>query len=256
MRRNSSGEVPSRVTKAEGYADQAHFGRDFKQEVGQTPRAFALTRAEFACLVGSCPMSPDAGNAAISASPGGYGPPPGGGPPGGYGPPPGGFGGPPGGGGGFGPPPGAPYGGFGMPPAGGPPGGLGDPAYAAGKVKAPALVMMICTAIGAVLQLLSMLLNILGTGVAAANGNSDQLAQQLTHGVVGAVINVVGILMSAACIFGFLKMMKLQNRGMAYAAVIASMIPCFGSCCYLNIFIGIWALITLADPAVKASFRS
>lgn len=142
-----------------------------------------------------------------------------------------------------------------MPPAGGP-GGMGDPAYAAGKVKAPALVMLICTAIGAVFQLLSMLMNILGTGMAAANGNSDQLAQQMTSGVMGVVINVVGILMSAACIFGFLKMMKLENRGMAYAAVIASMIPCFGSCCFLNIFIGIWALMTLADPAVKASFRS
>ena len=43
-------------------------------------------------------------------------------------------------------------------------------------------------------------------------------------------------------------------RGLAYAAVIMSMIPCTGSCCYLNIGVGIWALVVLADDNVKASF--
>jgi AraC-like DNA-binding protein len=27
-----------------GYADQAHFGRDFKRTIGQTPRSFAAAR--------------------------------------------------------------------------------------------------------------------------------------------------------------------------------------------------------------------
>jgi len=93
------------------------------------------------------------------------------------------------------------------------------------------------------------------TGVGVASGDGDEL-QRIMGGAVGAVMNVVGMLFSAFCIWAFLKMMRLENRTMAYVAVIASMVPCTGSCCYLNIFVGIWALMTLADPVVKQAYQS
>jgi hypothetical protein len=204
---------------------------------------------------------------AVNAAPGGYGGPPGGygGPPGGgYGPPPGGgYGGPPGGGygappgGGFGGPPG---GGFGGPPGGGfgpagPPGGGfdGDRALAEGKVKAPAITLLIFTVIGLLLQLVSLSMNILGTGI---NLSQNPEAAQLMSGAMGIGMNVFGLLGGAFSIVGFLKMMKLESRGIAFTAVIFSMIPCLGSCWCVNVGVGIWALVVLCDPNVKASFES
>jgi hypothetical protein len=75
-------------------------------------------------------------------------------------------------------------------------------------------------------------------------------------GAVGAAGAVIGLLGGAFTIFGCLKMMKLQSRGLAYAAVVCSMIPCLGSCWCVNLGVGIWALIVLSDVNVKASFES
>jgi len=163
-------------------------------------------------------------------------------------------GGPPMGGGGYGAPPppgfGPPGGGF--PPPGGP--ALpGDPSAAAAKVKTPALIMLICTAIGILLQLAALVMNILGAGIGAMEGGSDGVGS-IMSGVVGMVFNVIAILIAGFCIFGFTKMMKLQSRGVAFAAVILAMIPCFGACWCLNLPLGIWAIITLNDAQVKASF--
>lgn len=198
--------------------------------------------------------------------PGGYGGPPGGGyggpPPGGGGyggpppgaPPPGGFGGPPGGGYGA-PPPGAPPGfggpppGVGGPPGFGPPGGMGDRSVAEGKVKAPAIAMMVCAILGALFDLLQLVGHIVGTGMAVAG---DSEVEHLMNGLVGTVYEAVGLLCTGFCVYGLLKMMKLQSRTISYVAVIMSMLPCTGACCYLNVFIGIWALMVLADPVVKA----
>lgn len=190
-----------------------------------------------------------------SAGGGGYGPPPGGygPPPGGYGPPPGGYGAPPGG---YGAPP--PGGGYGAPPGGfgggfGPPGyGPGGSAEAEGKVKAPAIIMIVCSAIGILLQFASVLMNVVGAGMGAGNAEYSQLAS----GAMGIVFNIIAICVGSFCIFGLMKMMKLESRAMSYTAVILSMIPCFGSCWCINLFIGIWALMVLSDQQVKESFRS
>ncbi len=180
----------------------------------------------------------------------GPGGPPGYGPPG-YPPPPGGFGAPPGpmGPSGFGPPPPPGYGGY---------GGF-DPIGAAAKVKIPAIIMLVCTCIGMLLQIVSFFVNVLGTGAGIANGgarggNNGDAVAQLMSGAIGIVGNVIGLLAGGFAIYGFLKMMKLQSRGLAYAAIIMSMIPCTGSCCYLNLWLGIWALIVMNDENVKGSF--
>ncbi len=178
--------------------------------------------------------------------PGGYGPPAGppgyGAPPGGYGPPPGGYGPPPGGG--FTPPPG---GGFGGPP---------NPSKAQGMVSGPAIGLIVTAIIGILWQLVSFLMNLLGTGIGAmatAGGDSSGVGS-LFSGVVGLVFNVIWFLMGGLVIFGAIKMKNLQSYSLAMAASVVAALPCTSPCCFLGLPIGIWAIVMLMNQEVKGSF--
>lgn len=186
---------------------------------------------------------------------------------GGYGQqPPGGGWGPPGGAGGGGYPPPDPYGGGPpggnpyAPPAGGydPMGGGfgGDPNAAIAKLSAPALVLMITTALGIAMQLVWLALVIAGS--AMINRPEFQNGAQYRQGFMNFIWIFVALGIGAFTMFGFTKMKKGESWGLSLAAVIVSMIPCIGPCCCfsVNTFIGIWALVVLNDSQVKSAFRN
>lgn len=66
---------------------------------------------------------------------------------------------------------------------------------------------------------------------------------------VGMVGMVLGLLLSAVVIFGAVKMMNASSRGLAYVACILSLIICCPGLPF-----GIWGLVTLGKPDVKAVF--
>jgi len=51
-------------------------------------------------------------------------------------------------------------------------------------------------------------------------------------------------------------MMKLNNYGLCIAASIAALVPCLTPCCCLGLPAGVWALVVLCKPEVKAAFGS
>lgn len=71
----------------------------------------------------------------------------------------------------------------------------------------------------------------------------------------GRFANVLPLLAGAFTIFGALKMRKLEGYGLAMAASIVAMLPCVGPCCCIGLPAGIWAIVTLNKPEVKAAFR-
>jgi hypothetical protein len=75
---------------------------------------------------------------------------------------------------------------------------------------------------------------------------------QMIYGVVGAV----GAVLSVVIILGALGMMKAKNYGLALTASILSLIPVTNCCCFVATPIGIWALVSLLSPDVKAAFRA
>lgn len=130
------------------------------------------------------------------------------------------------------------------------------------RVKLPAIGLIITAALGIGL----MLLGLFAEGMTQSLYKTLQIPeeqlqrmQEMQQG--GTVLNIamtlVGIAGAAFVIYGAMQMMKLQSRTLAIVASILVMIPCFTSCCCLiGIPVGIWSLVVLMKPDVKAAFTS
>lgn len=156
-----------------------------------------------------------------------------------------------------------------------PPGGAGGPndALAASKVSGPAVGLIVVGVINLLLMLYNVASSAMSLGADPAElqaqleaqnpelqnieGFDPQTVTQFMQagGIVGLIFAVIGIVVAIVIIMGGLKMKNLQSRGLAMTASILAMIPCI-SCCIIGLPIGIWALVVLNDPNVRASFRS
>lgn len=136
------------------------------------------------------------------------------------------------------------------------PGGFGGPPpgfNAAEKTNMPGLLLMITAGISIAVRVILLVLSMLGAGVVAAQGGDDgAAAAQMIGGLIG---NVIGIAINGVTLFGGMKMRSLEGYSMAMAGAILAVIPCCSPCVLLGIPFGIWALVVLFDPQVKASFR-
>ena len=112
---------------------------------------------------------------------------------------------------------------------------------------------MVAAGIGGALQLLGLLLNVFGAGLGAMAGGEEGIANMFSGGI-GIVSNIIGMVMTAVVFLGATKMRSLQTYGFALASAIIAMIPCISPCCFIGLPVGIWALVILTKPEVKASF--
>jgi hypothetical protein len=72
---------------------------------------------------------------------------------------------------------------------------------------------------------------------------------------VGPAVCLFAMALNALILFGAVQMMRLRSWGFAMAAAIVAMIPISSSaCCIFTLPVGIWALMVLKRPLVKASF--
>src|SRR4030095_14167535 len=137
-----------------------------------------------------------------------------------------------------------------------------DRAAAARKVNPPAIALMVVGGIGVLWHLVSLVANLLGTGLQlpamAGNDANAERALHLMSGGVGILFAIIGVATSGLIIFGAMKMRSLTGYGLALASAIVALIP--GASCHCCCFglpglpFGIWALIVLLDNNVKQSF--
>jgi phage FluMu protein Com len=144
----------------------------------------------------------------------------------------------------------------------GPP-GQPDP-YAAQRVSGPATALTVTAILGVVMNVLGTMANVsmlaLGpmAGQPGANmrlRHEDTFPMMLGGGVYVA-LGLFGVAMSIIILIGARKMKRLEGHTFAMAAAIIALVPCISPCCLLGLPFGIWALVVLNDPSVKAAFRS
>ena len=123
------------------------------------------------------------------------------------------------------------------------------------QVSGPATGLQVPAGIGIHWQIVSILIHILGMGANATLGGDNKMLAMFS-GTIGIVFGVIGIIIGAVVFMGGSKMKSLQSYGFVMTAAILAMIPCLSPCCLLGLPIGIWAVIVLVKPEVKASFTA
>jgi hypothetical protein len=125
--------------------------------------------------------------------------------------------------------------------------------YALDKVSLPATLLLVTASLG-------LLASVCGTfGVVA---NMSGLNQQQGDPTILAILNginivsiVAGFVANIVILLGALRMKNLQSYGLSLTAAILALIPGMSCCCLISMPLGIWSLVVLNDPYVKAAFR-
>lgn len=144
------------------------------------------------------------------------------------------------------------------PPPSAPPPPAGPPA--AQQVQGPAIGLIITAVIGGIFALIGIFGQILGMGVGMMDleqyGGGSEWAEYALGGGFGIASSIIGLVVAGFIIWAALQMKALRQWTLAVVASILAMIPCISPCCIIGLPIGIWALVVLMKPEVKAAFSS
>jgi predicted Co/Zn/Cd cation transporter (cation efflux family) len=131
-----------------------------------------------------------------------------------------------------------------------------DPAT---QVSGPSIGLLVTGIIGGVFSIIGLFMSFLGTSISSLMADRfdefDERYTELYEGAAGIASSFIGILVAALIIYAALKMKELSQYGLCIAASILAMIPCISPCCIIGLPIGIWCLIVLTKPEVKAAFH-
>jgi hypothetical protein len=124
------------------------------------------------------------------------------------------------------------------------------------QVSGPATGLLITGIIGAFFAGIGLIMNVIGIGVSPfIRDEIPDRYVEFWEGSVGAAGSLLEILVAAFIIFAAIRMKELRQYELSVAASIIAMIPCISPCCILGLPIGIWCLVVLLKPEVKAAFR-
>jgi phage FluMu protein Com len=139
--------------------------------------------------------------------------------------------------------------------AGSGPGYSGNTLYALKRISAPATCLLVTAMLGLLLHVVGIFGHAMHFGHVMPPDFHKQLIPAIFMTPIATVFGVIGLIMSILLLIGAIKMKALENYGLAMTASIIAMIPCTSPCCFLGLPFGIWALVVLSDPVVKASFK-
>lgn len=124
------------------------------------------------------------------------------------------------------------------------------------QVSGPSIGMIITGAVGALFSLFALIA--LGIGLSLGSlfgGRNFGWYEDFAGGALGMGSSFMGLLVAIFIIYAALKMKELKQWNLAVVASILAMIPCISPCCIIGLPIGIWSLVVLMRPDVKAAFK-
>lgn len=143
-------------------------------------------------------------------------------------------------------------------------------AEALGKLKAPAIVMIIIAVLAMITSIPSLFVDpsqMVETYLEFLEPYRDQIEESgqnfeqfqdsmrnMIGGTSNRVFTILHFIMLFVIIAGAWKMFKGQSYPLAITAAVLSSIPCIGPCCCLGMIPGIWSLIVLLSSDVRAAF--
>jgi len=74
-------------------------------------------------------------------------------------------------------------------------------------------------------------------------------------GAAGLFSELFGLATSVIVLVGAIKMQRLENHSLAVVASILALLPFTSPCCVLGLPFGIWSLVVLYRPDVRAAFH-
>lgn len=132
--------------------------------------------------------------------------------------------------------------------------------YVLQKLKVPALGLLISGIFSGFLGAIALVSGLLRfSGMSGREILPTDQAERVgyfigTFGIYG--IAALSLIISPLVVFGAVRMMKGQNRGLAFTAAILSILPVTSCCFFISAIFGIWALVVLIQPDVKAFFQT
>lgn len=125
------------------------------------------------------------------------------------------------------------------------------------KVRAPAICAIVLAAINLVWCPVRLMLNALDLSMIDSSTMPEESVAIVKKfsALFGLPISLLGGVLALVCLFGAISMLRLRSYGFAMASAIIMLFPCGNCCCLLNIGFGIWALVVLSKPEVKAAFQ-
>ena len=120
------------------------------------------------------------------------------------------------------------------------------------KVNAPATALIVIGWISIAVCLLAAIASCVCAVVLVASGRESDVIGGVLLGAGTIVLGGICMIWTGMVIFGAMKMKNLQSYGLAMTAAILSI--CSLAC--LPTAFGIWALVVLLKPEVKAAFKA
>lgn len=134
---------------------------------------------------------------------------------------------------------------------------LADDGGSRASLKAPAIAMIVVNALSvAVAPALMLLLGPIRSEIAKDAANDPglrQVSEMYQSHAIEALL-AAGFVTGVIAILGSVRMMQGRSYGLALTASVLTMVNMASCCCFINLGIGIWALVVLMRDDAQAVF--